>query len=106
MGSLNLAAITAVRKYERGIMCTGQSVGRMNRLLEKWGGLTFGLNIQEMGTRYGEGYGFDLENLLRYGIKKFGLEAKATTTSIEIKQSFDGGELTKKMDNVHLFGIG
>ena len=56
-GSVNLAAITAVRsteeleKYERGMMCTGQSVRRMNRLLENWGGLTFGLDIQKIGTR-------------------------------------------------------
>eukprot|EP00978_Attheya_sp_CCMP212_P005426 scaffold12188_cov82-Attheya_sp.AAC.2 len=93
--------------YEQVMLPSKSSVNRENYDLEKWAEGFFSLPIQFLPstTKSGskaEGYGFEIEALIRYMLKKFGLYELAQKGEVEIKVTYDGAQLTGNKGHIAL----
>ena len=111
--SLSSKNTEAIRKcempghYERVMMPSASAIHRENYDLEKWAEGFFSLPIQYIPAtcdkgKQAEGYGFELEALVRYILKKFGLYELAQTGAVEIKVTYDGAQLTGNKGHIAL----
>jgi hypothetical protein len=105
----NVEQLRAVQKpgfMDRVMMPSKSAVLRENYDLERWAEDYFSLKVMAIPStvpgKKAEGYGFDIDRLVRFMIKKFGLEEIAKTQSIEIKITYDGAQLTKNKGHIAL----
>jgi hypothetical protein len=105
----NVEQLRAVEKpgFNDEVMLPSKSAAnRENYDLENWAESYFNLKVMVIPStvsgKTAEGYGFDTKRLVRFIIKKFGLEEIAKTQAIEMKITYDGAQLTKNNRHIAL----
>ena len=103
-GAINGQAIDALRQvqkptpWERVMFPSAKTVHDEEKALEAWGSKEYDLTVDYLPAdkqgKIAEGWGFDVESMIYYVLKKYGLLELAQTDGIEIKITFDGAELT------------
>eukprot|EP00978_Attheya_sp_CCMP212_P023346 scaffold71387_cov58-Attheya_sp.AAC.5 len=103
-GSINGQAVNATRQilcptpWKRVMIQSAKKVHEEENLLEEWGEKERKLKVLYLPVnidgKKAEGWGFDVETMFYYCLKKYGLLELAQTDGIEVKITFDGAELT------------
>ena len=107
-GQFSLTPIDLLKRFENndkkggrgGIFPSSGTIKRIRKAVERYGRKRIPCRRGYLSTGEGEFYEFDVDSLLVYAIKAFGLEEIAKQRHVRISISIDGAQLSKRLTHV------